>query len=173
MARLMLFPVLLVAACLSAGLYGALHNQISYTVSPDYFHAFKFHQFDIPQHLHGRLGASLVGWYASWWMGVFLGVPVLIVGLIFPDCRSYLGHSVIAFAVVAGTTLLAGVGALLWANLSINEASLPGAWYPEQVADQVAFARAGIMHDFSYLGGFLGILTGSVYLIVARVRRQR
>jgi hypothetical protein len=27
------------------------------------------------------------------------------------------------------------------------------------------------MHNFSYLGGFIGIITGSLYLIVERVRR--
>ncbi len=28
-----------------------------------------------------------------------------------------------------------------------------------------------MMHEFSYLGGFIGILTGTLYLIVERVRR--
>lgn len=54
--KVVLFPLLLVAACLTAGLYGALHNQISYTVSTDDFHAFKFHQFDIPEELRGASG---------------------------------------------------------------------------------------------------------------------
>jgi hypothetical protein len=31
MAKLTLFPALLVAACIVAGVYGALHNQISYS----------------------------------------------------------------------------------------------------------------------------------------------
>ena len=56
MVKVALFPALLIVACLTAGVYGALHNQISYTVSPDYFHAFKFHQFGIPEGLRGRLG---------------------------------------------------------------------------------------------------------------------
>ena len=173
MKKAALFPVLLIAACLIAGLYGALHNQVSYTVSPDYFHAFKFHQFGIPESLQGRVGASIVGWYASWWMGLFIGVPVLLVGLILPGWKAYLSRCLIAFAVVAGTALLVGLGALVYACLTISEASLPGYWYPNQVADKVAFARAGTMHNFSYLGGFLGIITGSLYLIVERVRRTR
>ena len=61
MAKLALFPVLLAAACIVAGVYGALHNQISYSVSPEYFFAFKFHQFGIPEHLQNRIGASIVG----------------------------------------------------------------------------------------------------------------
>jgi hypothetical protein len=109
MAKIALFPVLLAAGCVIAGLYGALHDQVSYTVSPDYFHAFKFRQFAIPAELHNRLGAALVGWYATWWMGLFIGVPVLVVGLIMPDGRTYLTRSLIAFAVVAVTALAVGL----------------------------------------------------------------
>jgi hypothetical protein len=173
MAKVALFPPLLIVACLTAGLYGALHNQISYTVSPDYFHAFKFHQFGIPEGLQGRVGASIVGWFASWWMGLFIGVPVLLVGLIMPGWKLYLSRCLIAFGVVAGTALLVGLGALIYACFTVSETSLTGYWYPEMVDDRVAFARAGTMHNFSCLGGFLGIITGSVYLIVDRVRRNK
>jgi hypothetical protein len=172
MVKLALFPVLLLAACLTAGVYGAMHNQLSYSVSPDYFQAYKFHQFGIPEALRGRVGASIVGWHASWWMGLFIGIPVLIVGLILPGWRAYLAGCLIAFGVVAGTALVVGLAALVYASFTISETSLPESWYPGQVADRVAFARAGTMHSFSYLGGFLGIITGSVYLIVRRVCRS-
>lgn len=55
MAKFALLPVLLAAGCLISGVYGALHDQISYTVSPEYFHAFKFRQFAIPPELQNRL----------------------------------------------------------------------------------------------------------------------
>src|SRR5262245_51244273 len=116
MAKVALFPILLIAACLCAGLYGALHNQISYTVSPDYFHAFKFDQFGIPEGLRGRIGASIVGWHASWWMGFLIGVPVLILGLILPGWKAYLSRCLLATAVVACTTLIVGLCALLFAS---------------------------------------------------------
>jgi len=45
--------------------------------------------------------------------------------------------------------------------------------YPEEVQNRVAFARAGTMHNFSYLGGFLGIVTGSAYLLAERYRLRR
>jgi hypothetical protein len=173
MVKIALFPLLLIAACFTAGLYGALHNQISYTVSPDYFHAFKFHQFDIPENLQGRVGTSIVGWYASWWMGLLIGVPVLFVGLILPGWKPYLSRCLTAFVVVAGTALLVGLGALIYARFTISEASLPDYSYPNQVADKVAFSRARTMHNFSYLGGFLGIVTGSLFLIVEYASRGR
>jgi hypothetical protein len=170
MTKVAFFPVLLGAGCLVAGLYGALHNQISYTVSPDYFHALKFDQFGIPTDLRCRIGASLVGWHASWWMGLLIGLPVLLVGLILPSWQAYLRHCLIAFGVVAVTALAVGLGALIYARLTISESSLPAFRYPDGVMDKVAFARAAVMHNFSYLGGFLGILTGILYLIRERIR---
>ena len=61
-----------------------------------------------------------------------------------------------AFAVVAGTALAVGLGALLWAACTLSD----------------SFDMAGTMHDFSYLGGFLGILTASGYLIWVRVKSR-
>jgi hypothetical protein len=166
--KLALFPLLLAAACVTAGLYGALHNQLSYTVSPEYFHEIKFRQFSTPPWLHGRAGASLVGWHASWWMGALIGVPVLIVGLILPGERAYLTRSLAAFGVVAATALVVGVGALAYACLSF-----PGPDDGPLTDAEAGLARAGFMHDCSYLGGFLGILTASLYLIVERLRIAR
>lgn len=171
MEKLVLFPLLLAAGCVLAGVYGMLHNQISYTVAPDYFFAYKFDQFHIPDELRNRLGTSLVGWHASWWMGIIIGIPILIVGLILPSWKQYLRCCLIAFAIVAATALVVGLGALMFAYCTITEATLPDYWYSANVTDRVAFARAGMMHNFSYLGGGIGILTGSVYLIVERVRQ--
>ena len=124
MAKVAAFVLLLCVACVVAGLYGMLHNQISYTVSPDYFYAYKFKQFDIPEPLRGRVGAALVGWYASWWMGVLIGIPVLFIGLILPGWRLYMSRCLIAMLVVVVTALLAGLGALLIASFTITEAQV-------------------------------------------------
>jgi hypothetical protein len=167
--KIALFPVLLVAACLVAGLYGALHNQISYTVSPAYFHVYKFDQFDIPDDIPGRLGAAVVGFRASWWMGILIGVPVLIIGMVMPDWKTYVSRSLIAFVVVACTALLVGVAALVHACFTITEPSVSG-YLNLRGADELAFVRARTMHDFSYSGGFAGIITGSLYLVAERVR---
>ena len=149
MEKLLLFPPLLVAGCLMAGAYGMIHNQISYTVSPDYFHGFKFQQFRIPADQQNRIGAAIVGWQASWWMGLIIGVPVLAVALILPGWKAYLNYSLRAFGVVALTGL--GVGLL---GLTLH-------------ADN-AFYRAGNMHNCSYLGGGIGIISAWIYLIWVR-----
>jgi hypothetical protein len=173
MSKLTLVPVLLAFGCLVAGVYGALHDQVSFTASPDYFFAFKFHQFQIPANLQNRLGAAIVGFLATWWMGVLIGIPILTMGLLFPDARSYARHCLIAFAVVAATALVFGLGALAIALFTLTADNLPNFRFPEGVQDRVAFARVGVMHNFSYLGGFLGIVTGLAYLALARWRQLR
>lgn len=172
-SKLLLFPVLMALACLVAGVYGAVHNQISYTVSPEYFHGFKFDQFGIPPSLHNRAGAAVVGFLASWWMGILIGIPVLSVGLILPGGKTYFTGSLVATGIVAITALVVGLVALAGAYAVVGEGTLSRFHFPAAVHDRVAFARAGVMHTFSYLGGFLGILTASVYLIVVRVRLTR
>jgi hypothetical protein len=114
----------------------------------------------------------MVGWAASWWMGLIIGLPVLLIGLILPEWKTYLSRCLVAFGVVAGTALVVGLGALTYASLTISAEALPDFWYPEQVVDRAAFARAATMHNFSYLGGLLGILTATVYLNVSHLRRS-
>jgi len=116
------------------------------------------------------VGAAIVGWQASWWMGILIGIPILLVGMVMPNGKAYLTKCLSAFLVVAVTALVVGLGALAYASWTITETNLPGYRFPDGVIDKVAFVRAGTMHNFSYLGGFLGIITSSLYLIVERAR---
>jgi len=171
MKKALLFPLLLLTACLVAGLYGMLHNQISYTVSRDYFDQFKFAQFRIDPSLHDRLGAALVGWTASWWMGIVIGVFLVPIGAIVPGAKRYFMAVMKAYGVVAATALVTGLLALAYAYAAIDAETVGEVTrYGQRINDPVAFMRAGTMHNFSYLGGLLGIITGSLWLILERMR---
>lgn len=163
MRRFRQASMLLVAACLISGIYGALHNQISYSVSPDYFHAFKFVQFQLPFFVRDRIGASIVGFLASWWMGVVVAVPILFfAGNVPPERRVRVCLQ--AFGIAVATAFVVGLGALAFAMLTIDESHVfPDGWFPMRNIDKAAFVRAGMMHNFSYLGGLLGIVTGCAY----------
>ena len=74
--KILVYLVFIAVAIVAAGLYGVLHNQISYTVSPEYFTRFKFVQFGLTElELPERVRASMVGFQASWWMGIPIGMP--------------------------------------------------------------------------------------------------
>lgn len=161
--KLMLMPVLLVIACIFAGLYGAIHNQISYSVSPEYFTRFKFYQFEFYDTYPDRVGAALVGWGAAWWMGSLIGYVLVPLGLVIPGPRKYFKSMIKVLGVVAVTTLIVGLGALVFAIFTLSPESVGELTrYGNKIEDDLAFARTGSMHNFSYLGGLVGIITGAV-----------
>ena len=158
MKKVFLIPLLFIFACLVAGLYGVIHNQVSYTVSLDYFHQYKFIQFNIASSFQNRIGASIVGWHASWWMGIVIGIIIIPVGLIIPTPKKYLITVSKSFSIVAFTSFITGISALVYAFLTINNDNVQEIIiYNNTISDPTSFMRAGTMHNFSYIGGLLGI----------------
>ncbi len=169
MVKFLFIPVLFVIACLLAGIYGAVHNQISYTVSPEYFTQFKFHQFKIADGTPDRIGAAIVGWRAAWWMGLVIGIILIPMGLVRYDSRNYFWGMIRVFGIVVVTTLLVGMVGLLIGFLTIDAQTVGNiSRFGNQIANDVAYARAGTMHNYSYLGGFIGMITGSVTIFWQR-----
>jgi MFS family permease len=169
MVKLALIPVLFVTACVFAGIYGAAHNQISYTVSPEYFTRFKFHQFRIDNNVPDRIGAAIVGWRAAWWMGIVIGAVLIPLGLLIRGNANCFWGMIRVFGVVAATTLIVGLAALTVAFVVVDtEVAGEITRYGHEMTNDVAFARAGTMHNFSYLGGLIGIITGGVTVLWQR-----
>ena len=171
MSRLVLIPILFLMACLFAGVYGAVHNQISYSVSPEYFTQFKFHQFRISDNYPARVGAAVVGWKAAWWMGIVIGVILIPLGvMVIRDTENCFRVMMRVFGIVAMTTLMVGFAALAFAFVTVDESAVRRiAPFGNQIQDDAAFVRAGTMHNFSYLGGLIGIVSGGFSLL----RRRR
>ena len=171
MVRLALIPVLFVIACLFAGIYGTAHNQISYTVAPEYFTQFKFHQFRIDDRTPERIGAAIVGWNAAWWMGIVIGIVLIPLGLVIRGNANYFWGMIQVFGVVTMTTLIVGLVSLAVAFAVVDSETVGQiTQYGNEMSDDVAFARAGTMHNFSYLGGLVGIITGGVAVFWQRRR---
>ena len=171
--RLLYLLPLLLFSCVLAAVYGAIHNQISYSVAPGYFHEFKFQQFGINPAIQSRLGASIVGAFASWWMGLILGLPIFLVGLFVKGDGVFWRSYMKASALVVVVALLIGIGALGITYFTLGPDALPVWMEGRDVSDRVDFARAGVMHNFSYIGGLVGAGIGLGYMIaVAVLSRQ-
>ncbi len=171
--KLLLAPALVFASALIAALYGAIHNQLSYTVSPDYFHAFKFDQFGIPDDLRNRWGAARVGMLASWWMGAIVGGPLILLALRVKGPLRFVRTVLTAAAAVAAVTLIIGLIALAVAFVLVEPDMVPP-WVRNlglSPAKAVRFLRAGIMHDAAYAGALVGAVAGCV--VVLRTSRGR
>ncbi|MEM6390235.1 MAG: hypothetical protein AAF825_10395, partial [Pseudomonadota bacterium] len=171
MSKPLIFVVLLALSCLAAALFGALHNQVSFTIGPDYFYAIKFPQFRI-EALPPRGGAAIVGVLASWWMGPIIGLPAFVIGLIaVPTAGRYFRAGLRAIAVVFAATGIAALIGLALGIWRVSQGIDPGFWIPAG-AEAADIIRAGSMHNASYAGGALGavIAAGMIWRSARMVR---
>lgn len=172
-----IFLLFLPVAVLVAGLFGALHDQISYSVSSEYFSKLKFPQFllldtSVPE----RIRAAQVGFLASWWMGVPLGVLCGLAGFVQRTPRAMLIALTWSLPVIAGFTLFAALIGLAYGWLqtrAIDLANYPGWRIPSNVNDFRAFLCAGYMHNAAYLGGGLVIPAAWIFHVIFRLRSPK
>jgi amino acid transporter len=174
--KLAVYLLFVVLAIVVSGLYGILHDQISYTVAPEYFTKFKFRQFgmvDTP--LPERVRASLIGFLASWWMGIPIGLLVGAAGFIHRGAGRMLRISLWSMLVAVVFTLLFGLVGLLYGYLQTAHIELVdyrGWFIPDDVTDLRRFLCCGYMHNSSYLGGVLAILVAWAFHVVAAIRAR-
>ena len=150
-------------AIVIAGVYGALHDQISYTVSSEYFTEFKYRQFGlIDVAWPDRVKAAWIGVLASWWMGIPIGIVVGAFGFLHPTPRMMWVCSMRAFGLVALVALGIGVDGLLygWFFASHDPVDYNGWFLPDALQEPRRYLSVGHMHNASYLGGATGILFG-------------
>jgi hypothetical protein len=165
-----------VIAIIVAGLYGIVHDQISYSVAPEYFTKFKFNQFGLTDAAFPeRVRASIIGFLASWWMGLPVGLLVGAAGFIHRGPQRMLKISLCSIVIAVGFTLLFGLCGLLYGYIQTRHVELAHYqnWFiPEDVTDLRRFLCAGHMHNASYLGGVLAIVVAWGFHIVVRLRTR-
>jgi hypothetical protein len=174
MKKFLVFVFLILLAIMVSGIYGMVHDQISYTVSPEYYTKFKFQQFGIADmNLPDRARVSIVGFLASWWMGIPIGLLVGGMGFIHSGHRRMLKISLLAFGLVIAITLSFGLGGLLYGYFQTNTIDLTNyqGWFiPNDVVDLRRFLCVGYMHNASYLGGTLSIFVACIFQVVVRIK---
>ena len=160
-------------AAIVAGAYGAIHDQISYSFSPEYFTHFKFIQFPIPwAQENQRLGAALVGALATWWMGVLVFAVLGLFGFIFPSPRMMAKALHRSFGIVIAVALVTGITGLLYGYMQVGESNMEEylSWVRPGVENELQFVRVGFMHNASYIGGVTGLLAGIMSLFITKHR---
>ncbi len=147
-----------------ASIYGFLHNQITYTISSEYFTKFKFRQFHF--YFMGenqpRQTASLVGVLSTWWFGLLIGLIIGIVGMFQKNSKimwkSAFGALIRTLGIAIGIGIVGIlVGKYIISNVTANW-NLPG-----DLTDRKSFLIAGTIHNFSYFGGIIGLIYGIIY----------
>lgn len=169
----MVFLLLVLSAVLLSGLYGIVHDQLTYTISPEYYTKFKFPMFRL-EHLDWpeRAKAALVGFLATWWMGVPIGFLVGGAGFLQCDPGRMWRVTWQAYGIVVGVTLATGLAGLAYGfhqTAPIDLANYSYWYVPDNVVDLRRYLCVGYMHNASYLGGVLAMGAGVIYQLAARV----
>jgi hypothetical protein len=155
-----------VGAAVLAGCYGVIHDQVTYSISPEYFTRLKFAQFHYADFgLPARVFVAEIGFLATWWVGFIaawfiarITVPAFSrAAAIRRIARGFL--IILACALVAGNIgyvlgLLHGPDYSAWESL----ASRLG------ILDLPSFVRVAYIHNASYLGGLIGLVAAIIYL---------
>ena len=149
-----------------AGLYGLIHDQVTYSISPEYFTKLKFAQFHYADFgLPARIFVAEIGFLATWWVGLVAGwfiarisVPTFSRQEAARCCaRGFL--IVIAFGFGAGIIgyvlgLLHGSDYSSWESMAANLG----------VVDLPSFVRVAYIHNAGYLGGLVGLVSAIIHL---------
>jgi hypothetical protein len=149
-----------------AGFYGVLHDQVTYSISHEYFTRLKFSQFRYADFgLPPRVFVAEIGFMATWWVGFIaawfiarITVPAL------PRAAAF-RHTVRGFLIIFASAFAA---ALIGYTLSLLHGSDYSAW--EDLAstlgilDLPSFVRVAYIHNASYLGGLMVLFAAIICL---------
>ena len=148
------------------GLYGVLHDQITYAISPEYFTNLKFEQFHYADLGFGdRVFVSMIGFLGTWWVG-FIAAWFLARRLIPGQPRHYAHRQIrmgIACIIAFGLSFgIAGYGYGLWRGPDADYSSWTWAFREFKIVDTWSFVRVAYIHNAGYLGGLIGLVVALV-----------
>ena len=165
------FPAMLGVAAvgaLLAGGYGVVHDQVTYSISREYFTKLKFIQFHYADFgLGERLFAGTVGFLATWWVGLiaaWLLARRLLPGQ--PRSRAYRQIG-LGFVVIFASGFLFGFGGYLyglWRGPTADYSSWAWAIERFEIADAWPFVRVAYIHNAGYAGGLIGLIAALWFL---------
>jgi hypothetical protein len=173
MKKLAVYLSFIVIAMLAAGIFGAVHDQISYSVAPEYFTRFKFLQFRLlDPAIPERVRVAQIGFMASWWMGLPLGLLIGLGGFLQRTAGRMLNVLALSILLSFGFTLVFALCGLAYGYVRTRHIDLGdyrGWFLPPGVAVR-SFLCAGYMHNAAYIGGALAIPVAWAFLVVAYFR---
>ncbi len=173
--RLELLPAMFGYAALGAliaGFYGILHDQLTYSMSPEYFTRLKFLQFHYADFgFPPRVFVAEIGFLATWWVGLIAGWLLARVAVPAFSAEKARSGVLRGFGITfAGGLGAAAVAFLLGLRLGAESdlSNWQGFTNSRGVVDLPNFVRVAYIHNASHLGGLIGLIVALLHL-----RRQK
>lgn len=144
-----------------AGFYGVIHDQLTYSISPEYFTRFKYGQSGFEPAWFGGHRPTLVviGFLATWWVGLLIGIIFNLSGLTLVARPMLVVTWRRAVLLTFGITVVAGVIGYFYGRFVLPKTGVTW-WLPDYLQHPADFIAVGSIHHFSYGGGVVELLAG-------------
>jgi hypothetical protein len=170
-----LLTIILVALIASAiaGIYGVINDQITFTISSEYYTKYRFLQYNLVQVegdsriIHPRVLVVLIAFLSTWWFPLISGLIIVIFNLIQNTWKMLLKTSVLAMLISFLITVFSAIIGFILGSLIISK--LPKYYFadwcfiPDKLNDYENYITAGTMDVFNSFGGFLGLIVAIFY----------
>ena len=155
--------LIIILSIVIASLFGAIHNQISYSVSSEFFKNFLFGNFGVYdwEIKNDRILASLVGILGSYWVGLILGIIYSIIFLFLKTENNFKNILYAIFRNIGFAFIGSLAGYIIGKFISLENSGVFidfGTQFPRN------YIEASYMHTGSYFGGIVGLVLGIIYL---------
>lgn len=169
MKKLGVLALTVLLSTLLGGVYGIAHDQLTYSISNEYFTKFKYAQFGFEPAWFGgdRPTVVVIGFLATWWVGLFIGTMLGLVALLFQDAATMRKAIRRAIEIVYGTVVLAGLAGFFYGKYYLTTTGVNW-WLPADLVHKSDFITVGSIHNFGYAGGLLGLVLGTLSLLKTR-----
>jgi hypothetical protein len=149
-----------------AGIYGIIHDQVTYSISHEYFTRLKFSQFHYANlSFPPRVFVAEIGFLATWWVGFIAAWFIARVTLPAFSRPTAFRYILRGFFIVFAVAFMACIAAYILGLLHGPDYS---SWQPLasalQVSDLPGFVRVAYIHNGSYLGGLIGLIAAIIYI---------
>jgi hypothetical protein len=146
---LIVFIAVLISSC-----FDILHDQITYTISPEYYTTFKFSQFGLLPYVtqnNMRTMVSITGVIATWWVGFILGLIFALLSLRLIVPKKMILASIKAMVLAICYTVVLAVAGYIYSGIILIHSD--------------NFIIVGSIHTASYIGALIGLIAGSRYIL--------
>lgn len=168
MRKFGLFSATIFCSILLGGLYGIIHDQITFSISPEYFTRFKYQQFGLEPIGNDRVNVAIIGFWATWWFGAFIGLVIGGAALFYKDPREMKAAIIKAIKRVFIIAIIFGAAGFLAGKFYLVRTGVH--WnFPEGLKDKDRFIITGTIHNASYLGGLVGLFVATLLLLKTRI----
>jgi hypothetical protein len=102
---------------------------------------------------------------ATWWVGLLIGLIQSLIGFIHKDYRTMFR---LVFKSVLITLLIAVVFGMIGFVVGKFFISDPSWHFPPNLIDKASYITVGSIHNFSYLGGLIGLISGIFFQVIKK-----